>query len=142
MKIIDAICDGRQIKGEFISALARIEPDQGYKLEIKTVNHRTLEQNRKMWAMLNDISRQVVWHGQRLKTEEWKHIFSASIKGQRIVPGLDGELVVLGASTSNETVKFLGEMIELMYSFGAEQFVMWSDPAEKALMQYPEAMRA
>ena len=141
MKITDTICAGREIKSVFVNALEHIESDKAYIVKIKEGSNRTLEQNRKCWAMLNDIAKQVKWHGIKLSSEDWKHIFSASIKGQRIVPGINGELVVLGASTSTETVKFMSEMIEQMYAFGSEQFVMWSDPKDKALMDYPEAMR-
>ena len=142
MKIADTITSGKDAKSVFINALQHIEPDKAYVIKIKEGGVRTLEQNRKMWAMLNDIAKQVRWHGQRLSAEDWKHVFTASIKGQRIVPGLDGELVVLGVSTSSESIKFMSEVIELMYSFGSEQFVMWSDPADKAMMNYPEASRA
>ena len=140
MKIADTITSGKDAKKVFIDALQYIEPEKAYVIKIKEGSGRTLEQNKKMWAMLHDVAKQVRWHGQKLSAEDWKHVFSASIKGQRIVPGLDGELVVLGVSTSNESIKFMSEMIELMYSFGSEQFVMWSDPADKAMMAYPEAM--
>lgn len=141
MKITDTICSGKDIKQVFVNALSHIEQDKAYVVKIKEGSNRTLSQNRKLWSMLNDISKQVRWHDQKLSPEDWKHIFTAAIKGQRIVPGLDGELVVLGVSTSNETVKFLSEVIELMYAFGSEQFVLWSDPAEKAFNEYPEVAR-
>lgn len=139
MKLADTICSGKDLRGVFVDALSMVEPDKAYVVKIKEGNNRTLDQNRKMWAMLSDIAKQVKWQGVKLSAEDWKHVFTAAIKGQRIVPGITGELVVLGASTSNESVKFLSEMIEQMYAFGSEQFVMWSDPAEKALMDYPEA---
>lgn len=139
MKITDTICAGRDIKRVFVDALAHIEEDKAYVVSIKEGSSRTLAQNRRLWAMLNDISKQIKWHDQKLNPEDWKHVFTASIKGQRIVPGLDGELVVLGVSTSRETVKFISEVIEMLYVFGAENGILWSDPAEKALMNYPEA---
>ncbi len=64
-------------------------------LEIKP-EKRSDAQNRRLWAMLTDVSQQVEWHGQKLAPEDWKHIFSASLKQQRAVPGLDGGFVVLG----------------------------------------------
>ena len=44
---------------------------------------RTLEQNARMWATLTDISKQVNWHGLALTAEEWKHIFTATLKGKK-----------------------------------------------------------
>jgi len=58
---------------------------------------RSTEQNARMWAMLTDVSRQVVWYGQKLQPEEWKDVFSASLNRQKVVPGIDGGFVVLGA---------------------------------------------
>lgn len=91
---------------------------------------RTVEQNSKMWPMLGDISRQVMWHGQRLSSEDWKDIFTASLKGQRSAPGLDGRLVIFGSRTSEMNTEQMADMIELMYSFGAEYAVEWSEPEE------------
>lgn len=38
---------------------------------------RSNPQNRLMWALLQDVSRQVLWHGQRLAPEDWKDLFTA-----------------------------------------------------------------
>ncbi|MDR2195724.1 MAG: recombination protein NinB, partial [Gallionellaceae bacterium] len=88
---------------------------------------RSNEQNRRMWAMLTDISRQVEWHGQRLSPEDWKHVFSAGLKKQRAVPGIDGGFVVLGLATSRMTKAEMSELQELMAAFGAEHGVTFHD---------------
>ena len=80
-------------------AKARLMAGQPMCLELKE-RTRSTEQNARMWAMLTDVSRQVDWYGRKLKPEEWKHVFSASLKKQDVVPGLDGGFVVLGLSTS------------------------------------------
>lgn len=84
---------------------------------------RSVQANRRMWSMLRDISQQVIWHGQKLAEEDWKHVFSAALKKQRIVPGLEGGFVVLGASTSKMTVAEMGDLMLLMEAFGAEHDV-------------------
>ncbi|MEX3555276.1 MAG: recombination protein NinB [Burkholderia gladioli] len=101
-------------------------PD-GYMVEVKPPT-RSLEQNAHLWAMLGDVSRQVEWHGQYLGAEDWKHIFSASLRKQRVAPGLDGGFVVLGQSTSRMTIREMSDLIELMHAFGAERNVRWSEP--------------
>ena len=88
---------------------------------------RSTEQNRRLWAMLNEVAAQVVWHGQKLSPEDWKHIFSASLKKQRAVPSLDGGFVVLGQSTSKMTVAEMSELQTLIEAFGAEQGVKFTD---------------
>ena len=89
---------------------------------------RSDAQNRRLWAMLADISAQVDWHGQKLASEDWKHVFTASLKQQRAVPGLDGGFVVLGQSTSKMTKAEMAELQELMEAFGAQQGVRFTAP--------------
>lgn len=87
---------------------------------------RSDPQNRRMWAMLRDISKQVVWHGQRLDSEDWKHIFGASVEKQRALPGLDGGFVVMGVSTRSKSKKWFSDMFEVMEAFAAEQGVKFT----------------
>jgi hypothetical protein len=70
-------------------------PD-GYIVRI-TPPTRSLDQNAALWAMLGDVSKQVVWHGRKLDPEDWKHIFSASLRKLDVVPNLDNTgFVALG----------------------------------------------
>jgi hypothetical protein len=90
---------------------------------------RTSEQNRLMWAVLTDLSEQVDWYGQHLSKGEWKDVLTASLKRQKVVPGLDGGFVVCGAGTSKMTVAEMTELIELAMAFGTEKGVVFSDGA-------------
>jgi hypothetical protein len=92
---------------------------------------RTLDQNAKVWPMLHDVSRQVEWYGQKLTPEEWKDVFTAALKKQRAVPGIDGGFVILGAHTSRMTIRELSELVELVYAFGADHDVKWSEPKKQ-----------
>jgi hypothetical protein len=87
---------------------------------------RSLQQNALLWATLTDISQQVDWYGRKLSPENWKHVFSAALKKQDVVPGLDGGFVVLGLSTSKMTVGEMAELQELMEAFGAENGVRFT----------------
>ena len=89
---------------------------------------RSIIQNSRLWAMLGDISSQVDWYGKKMSAESWKHVFSASLKKQEAVPGLDGGFVVLGQSTSKMTISEMRDMQELISAFGAERDVKWSEP--------------
>jgi len=88
---------------------------------------RTLAQNSRLWAMLTDISRQVDWHGQKLHQDEWKDVFTAALKRQKVVPGIDGGFVVIGARTSKMTKAEMADLQELMAAFGAERGVVFHD---------------
>lgn len=87
---------------------------------------RSLDQNARMWAMLGEVSRQVDWYGRKLTPEAWKCVFSASLKKQDVVPGLHGDFVVIGQSTSAMGISELGEMMDLIEAFGAEHAVKFS----------------
>ena len=89
---------------------------------------RSLEQNARLWAMLADISKQVEWYGHRLTPDEWKDVFSASLKRTKVVPGLDGGFVVCGQSTSKMTIAEMCELQELMEAFGAQKGVRFTCP--------------
>jgi hypothetical protein len=92
-------------------------------LEIKP-EKRSDPQNRRMWAMLTDVSKQVDWYGQKMTPEDWKTMFTAALKRERVVPGINGGFVVLGQSTSKMTKAEMCELQELIEAFSAERGVM------------------
>ncbi len=87
---------------------------------------RSLDQNSKLWPMLSDVSNQVDWYGYKLTQDEWKQVFTAALKKQKTVPGLEGGFVVLGASTSKMDKEEFSDLINLIYAFGDERGVKWS----------------
>lgn len=90
---------------------------------------RSLQANACMWAHLTDISRQVVWYGNKLDPSEWKDVISAGLKKQKIVPDIFGTgFVSIGARTSKMSIKEMSDMIELSLSFGIEHGVKFMAP--------------
>lgn len=100
---------------------------------------RTPSQNDKLWPMLRDIKNQVDWYGHQLTEEDWKDVFTAGLRRQRAVPGLDGGFVVLGMRTSRMKKEAFSGLIELIYAFGSERQVRWSEKSLAAFEQYREA---
>ena len=99
----------------------------GYHVRI-TEPTRNLEQNAKMWAALTDVANQVKWYGKKLTPDDWKNVFSASLRKLEVVPNLDGNgFVALGMSTSKMTIREMSDMIELITAFGGEQGVKFHD---------------
>lgn len=80
-----------------------------------------------MWALLSDISNQVEWHGEKLSKNDWKWVFTAAIRKQRMVPGIEGGMVYLGEPTSGMSKQDMADLIDLMISFGNERGVVWSE---------------
>ena len=76
-----------------------------------------------MWANLEDIAQQVVWYGVKLTKDEWKDVLTAALKRQKVVPGIEGGFVVIGARTSKMTVPEMTELIELSTAFGTQHGV-------------------
>jgi hypothetical protein len=89
---------------------------------------RSTEQNRRLWALLTEVSQQVEWYGKRLTPEDWKHVFTASLRKLDVVPNLDGTgFVALGMSTSRMTVAEMGDLMTLIEAFGAQRGVRFAD---------------
>jgi len=84
---------------------------------------RSLAQNALLWPLLEDVASQVEWYGQWLTKEDWKDLFTAALRKQRAVPGIEGGFVVMGERTSQYTKQEFSDLIELIYSFGAERNV-------------------
>lgn len=105
----------------------------GTRLEFKA-SKRSMDQNSRMWAMLTDVAAQVVWHGQRLHTNDWKLVFLDALKRElRIVPNLDGDgFVNLGRSSSDLSKSEMSDLIELIHAFGAKHGVVFHDPTAEA----------
>jgi len=87
---------------------------------------RNLEQNAKLWALLAEVADQVDWYGNKLSAEDWKCVFSAALKKERVVPGINGGFVVLGQSTSKMSKSEFSELIELIHAFAAEKGVSFA----------------
>ncbi|HEY2455198.1 MAG TPA: recombination protein NinB [Scandinavium sp.] len=123
------------IRDNAINAIRNLPTDihRPLVIEIKELT-RSLDQNSKLWAVLGDVSRQVEWHGRKLTSESWKHIFTAALIKQDVVPNLSGDgFVVLGQSTSKMTVRQMRDLIELIHAFGAERAVIWGDESRLAM---------
>lgn len=107
------------------------EAPEGYLCEVKEPTRSQL-QNRKLWAMLNDLAKQIDWYGLKLSSEDWKDVLTASLRKElRTVPNVDGTgLVILGMRTSHMSVGQMNELIAFMDVFGSQRGVKWSEPEE------------
>lgn len=102
--------------------------DAGTRVELKEAK-RTDDQNAKFWAMLTEVSQQLLWHGQKLNTEDWKLVFLDALKRElRIVPNITGNgFVNLGRSSSDLTKGEFSDLIEIIHAFGAEHGVVFAE---------------
>jgi len=121
------------VKQNCITAIQQLPTDSDRPLQITIQEDtRSLAQNRMLWACLHDISQQVVWYGRKMDSDSWKNVFSAALKQQETVPGINGGFVVLGQSTSKMRVSEMRDLITIIHAFGAEQNVRFSDESARA----------
>ena len=102
---------------------------------------RSLDQNSRLWAMLTDVSEQLVWHGQKLSTEDWKLVFLAGLNQEmRVVPNISGNgFVPLGRSSSQLSVAEMKELQDLIEAFGAQHDVVFHKPEPDRSRQVEKA---
>jgi hypothetical protein len=90
---------------------------------------RSLEQNDKLHALLQDISNQKQWAGQWLDVEDWKRLITAaweraSGRQSRIFPSLDGNGIdVVYQRTSRLSKEEMSELIEYATAWAVQQGV-------------------
>ena len=105
-----------------------LSPD-GYVVDIRPPTRNNL-QNSLLWPWLTAISQGVVWYGQLLTNEEWKDVLTASLKRERVVPGINGGFVVLGQHTSKMSKKDFSELLELTIAFATQHSISLPGRAE------------
>ena len=102
---------------------------EGTVVEFKSAR-RSNDQNALLWSRLGEISRGVIWYGQKLSAEDWKDVMTASLRKARVVPGLDsGSFVPLGMRTSDMTKDEMTALLDLIDAFAAQHGVEFREVA-------------
>ena len=97
---------------------------------------RRQQQNRKLWPMLSDIQRQVPGFATFSADDIKLRFLNALGCEMRFLPALEGQgMFPVGLRSSTLTVEQFSALIELMYKFGAERGVVWSDPRDRSAIQ-------
>lgn len=104
---------------------------------------------RKLHAMIRDISKQVLWAGERMDEHEWKLIIFAGAYGQDVTPnpmrgfpGAPDFIIRNRRRTRDLTVTKASDLITQLYAFGAEHGVEWTDPEWRAMREAEKRMAA
>jgi hypothetical protein len=89
---------------------------------------RSLDQNARLWAMLDEIAEQKEWAGKKRTSEAWKDLFTAALRAQEIVPNLDGDgFIAFGARTSEMSPEEMSDLLQLIETWGAQNGVNFND---------------
>lgn len=108
----------------------------GMRIEFKG-SKRTLPQNDRMWAMLTDIASQKQHCGRRYTPDQWKVLFlHACGREVQFIPSLDNTTFIpWGQSSSDLSKQEMSDLIEFLFSWGAENGVEFHDPESIAQRQ-------
>lgn len=93
---------------------------------------RSHEQNKKLHAMLSDISHQVEHAGKKWNVLIWKRLCTAAWlreegESATMIPAVDGNgFDVIYEKTSKLGVKKFASLIEWVFAFGSEHGVRWT----------------
>ena len=107
--------------------LAIEQAPANYKVSISEPG-RTVDQNSKMWAMLNDVAKAEP-EGRQWPPETWKAAFMHFLGHQVLfAEGLDGTgPFPVGFRTSNLSVRQMIDLIDCIYAYGNEHGVVWNE---------------
>lgn len=96
---------------------------------------RSNDKNAAMWAMLADISSQLIWHTKQLDSEAWKLVFIDALRREhkdelQLVPNTDmtGFVNVSPTSSSDLSEDEMSELLTIISAFGDQHGVVWSEP--------------
>ena len=120
--------------------LDRCPVGQGWRVEFLPPV-RSLDQNARLWAFLDDIAAQKEWDGKKRSADAWKDLFTAALRQQEIVRGLEGGIVALGARTSEMSPEEMSDLLQLIETWGAENQVIFSDTASLGSAPLSEGAR-
>ena len=100
----------------------------GTRVEFKQVK-RSLPQNDRMWAMLTDVATQKTHAGRKYTPDQWKVLFMhACGREVQFIPALDNSTFIpWGQSSSDLSRQEMTDLIEFIFSWGAENGVVFHD---------------
>ena len=103
---------------------------QPFNIALSDGEKRSIDQNRRMWAMLNEVSKSATHQGQQYSAENWKVLFMIAMGQElRLAPALDGNgLVPLSTRSSEMTIAEMADLMTFMEAWCAENNVILIDP--------------
>lgn len=83
----------------------------------------TPEQQRTFNAACGDLARQIVWHGNRMDKDDWRHFLSGTVLGWRMIPGIDmghgaPGFVMLGGSSLKLSTEQASRALDIAFAIG------------------------
>jgi hypothetical protein len=105
--------------------------ERPYVVEVRPLT-RTDPQNKLLHALFGELAHQARWQNEKLTAEQWKMLMIsahtiATKEPNKMVIGLEGEVVNLRESSAQMSVARLNSLIEYVYAWGASQGVIFKE---------------
>lgn len=84
---------------------------------------RSIPQNDRLWLILGEISKQLLWHREYRSEDDWKDYFMHALKGGKWMPDEDGGMVPVGRSSSKLGKTEFSDLMTLIEAFCARHNV-------------------
>lgn len=97
------------------------------------------EQRRLLNSACSDLARDLTWHGQRFSKDDWRHFLAGTAKGWRMVPGINGGFVMLGASSLSLTKAEATEALTMAFELGDQPWTY--DPTQTRAVRWNPTVR-
>lgn len=121
-------------RGNLITAFRYAEQfghGKAYVVEVRPLT-RTDPQNKLLHALFGDLANQAKWQNEKLTAEQWKMLMIsahtiATKEPNKMVIGLEGEVVNIRESSAKMSVARLNSLIEYVQCWAAENGVIFNE---------------
>jgi hypothetical protein len=102
--------------------------DEGWILTFQKIkDRRRTAQNRRYWAILHEISEQLLVNNQMLSADTWHEWAKRRFIGAREIPLPDGEVIYLGMSSTELSVAEFSDYMQMLEAWAIEKNVIFND---------------
>lgn len=106
-----------------------VKPEDDWELEIRPRKRtRSADQNRRYWAILNEISQQIRPTGQTYTADVWHEYFKVRFIGAEDVKLPNGKVITRPLSTTDLDVMAFGDYMTQIEAWAASHGLLVADP--------------
>jgi len=105
--------------------------DEPFLLTFQKVSERRRNtQNRRYWAILHDVSEQLLVNNKVMSVDTWHEWAKRRFIGVREIPLPDGEVIILGMSSTELSVAEFSDYMQMIEAWATYQGVIFNDLPE------------
>jgi hypothetical protein len=129
--VYEAICHNDQHVAGVIRMAKKLLAEGPVHVKVQHVEEkRRNAQNRRYWALMHQIAEQLKVNGLQMDPESWHEWAKRRFIGVREIVLPDGEIVALGQSSTELSVRAFGDYMECLEAWATDQGVIFNDLPE------------